>query len=381
MPIAALFFLCSYLYGQERVRCIFDDFVQQGGPLRYELSTDSGLLTDHSTSSGLRSFHRVIPVYIHLVYRTEEPLLRRGHRGIPPRFFPHIASPQIELCPFERQSNEQVSLRIRRRKTAIRDIGDVHNGRVFFDSLGGSDAVDPTLYLNLWIAEMDDYALGYASFPDRAGTRTDGIILNVHYLLQPGAMIHKARTLIHELGHYLGLCHLAGCRTASCTDDDGIEDTPNSDTHYAWSTCPTPPQVRCGSEDMFMNYLTLAPDSCILFFTKGQVARMRHTLTTIRASLLQSQCPVPYKADPPWPTIRPLYSPYQQQLWLYMPYGFVHPTTCTIYATDGRVLARRHYPAGAHPTPIPVALAPGCYVLHFITEAQSYSTIFFVPPN
>lgn len=399
MPIAALFLSFTTLCGQSNGRCLFDDFVRHYEQVQFEFPND-GQLSRHLTNIGLRSSHNVIPVYVHVVYRTDEQNLsdslltwlfvkanqelalhRRGHRGIPSIFYPHIETAQIELCPYERQSDGRVSLRIRRKKTSVKAIGDVHGGRVFFDSLGGSDAVDPTRYLNIWIAEMDDYALGYASFPDMAGAPNDGIILNIDYLRRPGALTYKARTLIHELGHYLGLCHLAGCASASCDDDDGIDDTPNSDTHYAWDICPAAPQISCGSEDMFMNYLSLAPDSCILFFTKGQVARMHRTLTADRASLLRTHCPAPTDAEPPWRDIHLVYSPFQQQLWLQLPYGFDRPFACAIYGIDGRLIARMRLAAEANAVSISVPLAPGAYVLHITTEGRSHSMIFFVPPN
>ncbi len=400
MPIAALLLFAPSLYGQERMRCFFDDFARQYGQMNVEPSTH-GVQPFHTEKSiVLRSTHKVIPVYVHIVYRTDDQNLsdsllallflkanqelafhRRGHRGIPPIFYPYIETPSIELCPYERQSDGRVALRIRRKKTTIKAIGDVHNGRIFYDSLGGSDAVDPTHYLNIWITEMDDYALGYSSFPDMAGASNDGIILNIDYLRRNGPMTYKARTLIHELGHYLGLCHLAGCRTASCDDDDGIEDTPNSDMHYAWSSCPTAPQISCGSEDMFMNYLSLAPDSCILFFTKGQVERMHRTLTTVRTSLARSHCPTPITSEPPWQDIQLVYNPFQQQLWLQLPHGFDRPITCVVYGTDGRLIARMYLTAQTSLLSVPVALAPGWYVLYFIDEGQTRSKMFFVPPN
>ncbi len=130
-----------------------------------------------------------------------------------------------------------------------------------------------------------------------------------------------------------------------------------------------------------MNYLSLAPDSCILFFTKGQVARMHRTLTADRASLLRTHCPAPTDAEPPWRDIHLVYSPFQQQLWLQLPYGFDRPFACAIYGIDGRLIARMRLAAEANAVSISVPLAPGAYVLHITTEGRSHSMIFFVPPN
>ena len=69
--------------------------------------------------------------------------------------------------------------------------------------------VDPTRHLNVYTNDASGY-LGYATFPAQsAGSAVDGIVMNWAYVggrNLPGAGVYNlGRTLVHEVGHYLGL--------------------------------------------------------------------------------------------------------------------------------------------------------------------------------
>lgn len=86
---------------------------------------------------------------------------------------------------------------------------------------------------------------------------------------------NMARTLTHEMGHYLGLNHLWG-EEDSCTSDDGIEDTPlMSDINYGCND-----SFSCQSQDMTMNYMGYADDACMYMFTPLQCSAMRTYVLT-----------------------------------------------------------------------------------------------------
>ena len=145
-----------------------------------------------------------------------------------------------------------------------------------FSRYGGSDVVDPDLNLNIWLVMFDDedddgyVTAGYAQFPGQlpAGYPTDGIVVDVRYSLE------DAGTLTHEIGHWGNLRHIWG--DGGCDYDDGVDDTPVSDSSYIYcteETCAYPTTASCGTPDMFMNFMSYG--SVEYMFTKGQVQRLR----------------------------------------------------------------------------------------------------------
>lgn len=66
-----------------------------------------------------------------------------------------------------------------------------------------------------------------------------------------------------------------GCIGTGCTGMDGVDDTPNqAGPNYG---CPEFPHVSCNSgpdRDMFMNFMDLVDDRCMVMFTKGQSIRV-----------------------------------------------------------------------------------------------------------
>ncbi len=141
------------------------------------------------------------------------------------------------------------------------------NDDILSTEKGGHDPYMPGDYLNIWIADLAEGVLGWASKPgDDESQRA--IVLDYKVLLdEEDGITH--RTLTHELGHFLGLNHLEGI--GGCDNDDGISDTPLQESKI--TGCPGL-STSCGSADMVQNFMNLNSDSCLLFFTKGQVAYM-----------------------------------------------------------------------------------------------------------
>lgn len=111
-------------------------------------------------------------------------------------------------------------------------------------------------------------------------------------------------TLVHKMGHYLGLLHtfvLGNCRNINCnTDGDGVCDTPPQSV--TGGSC-TSPQNSCPTDtisgftvdvkDMNSNFMSLS-GACTSAFTAGQTAKMINDLNTTHASLLaQNKCSPP----------------------------------------------------------------------------------------
>jgi hypothetical protein len=141
---------------------------------------------------------------------------------------------------------------------------------------------DPTKYMNIWVVGSIAYTppsaliLGYSYPPAMAAmpeySSFDGIMISHTCIGNIGtALPGRHRTLTHEAGHYLNLLHPYG----SCTDADGIADTPPSDYDMTGSCLPDSscnPAVR----ENWQNFM--AGTNCVNMFTAGQVAVMHATL-------------------------------------------------------------------------------------------------------
>ncbi len=147
------------------------------------------------------------------------------------------------------------------------------NDQMKFSSNGGSDAIDSSKHLNIWVCNIGGGILGYAQFPgDNAST--DGIVVSPQFFGTEGsasAPFDRGRTTTHEIGHWLNLRHIWG--DGNCSVDDFVDDTPVSDgPNYG---CPTYPTVRCNTNNITMNYMDYTDDACMYMFTQGQKNRMR----------------------------------------------------------------------------------------------------------
>ena len=145
-----------------------------------------------------------------------------------------------------------------------------------------------TATLNIWVCELGSGLLGFAT-PPGANANRDGVVVGYEYFGTIGTAtspFNKGRTATHEVGHWLNLDHMWGGGFGGCSDDDGISDTPTSDSPYYG--CPGFPQTSCGSSDMHMNYMDYVNDACMNLFTDGQANVMQATLNTVRSSIKSS---------------------------------------------------------------------------------------------
>lgn len=176
-------------------------------------------------------------------------------------------------------------------------------------SMGGDDAWPTDKYLNIWIADIRLWDLGFllgwgmspmmrlnsSTFVDNNGNTLtmpnsvfDGIALNYSCFPEdpnePIPLNLPYRILTHEAGHWLGLYHLS---EGGCSPGDEVGDTPPQATEpngcpsFPLLEVPNPlvPSSACTTTPpgiMFMNFMNPRIDNwCMRFFTQGQVQRCR----------------------------------------------------------------------------------------------------------
>ncbi len=180
---------------------------------------------------------------------------------------------------------------------------------------GGDDAWDTDLYLNIWVVNIqgdgffipDDALLGYAyppadieNWPPGSSAPSpglEGVVLhykvfgvdNPNEIINPETnlpMEFEGKTCVHEVGHFLGLRHIAGdpgFGEDGCDVDDSMNDTPlqgvasNFDCNIEANTCD---EGDNDFPDMVENFMDYSAESCQNSFTQDQANFMYTVLET-----------------------------------------------------------------------------------------------------
>lgn len=146
---------------------------------------------------------------------------------------------------------------------------------------------DPSMYVNVYTNTASGN-LGYATLPqEAAGQSADRIV--IHYSTVGGRyngnlIYDQGRTLVHEMGHYMGLYHTFdefGTCNNSYSTGDLIVDTPSE--NVAHHSCVR--EYTCGTPDPIHNYMNYTPDSCMMEFTREQANRMVCSLVNFRPGM------------------------------------------------------------------------------------------------
>ncbi len=144
---------------------------------------------------------------------------------------------------------------------------------------GGANALN--VYVNRG-GSPDMPVLGWARFPWRAaGTKLDHVSLNVDSM--PGgraARYNAGDTLVHEVGHWIGLFHTfqGGCKgRGDLVVDTAAEANPAYECEE-YDSCEDEQ-----GPDPIHNFMDYSWDSCMTEFTAGQVRRMDTTFAEYRS--------------------------------------------------------------------------------------------------
>ncbi len=219
-----------------------------------------------------------VPVYLHVI--------KGNHKREQQSFGPRRAQNLMNILNrgmAGQQSRDSAAARYRfalRKVTHTRRDGWYHaffNGprdRAMKRNLHRGDARSLNLYVNGG-GPVGTPLLGWSRFPWQyaAAPKMDAVTLNVASL--PGGTAsgyNLGDTLIHEVGHWLGLLHTfqGGCEGAGdLVSDTAAEAEPSYYCQTTRDTC-----LASAGLDPVRNFMDYSQDVCMNMFTPGQVRRM-----------------------------------------------------------------------------------------------------------
>jgi hypothetical protein len=183
---------------------------------------------------------------------------------IPAAFQPLASASNIHFCLAATDPNGNATTGILRVPSSHGPFSSSQVNDLLQTSLGGHDPWPFTQFLNIYVCGMTSGYLGFAGHGYAA----------LSYVNINGT------TSVHEIGHSFGLVHTFGFSPYTCSDDDGISDTPRE-----WGPAPGTPTypyydscTTSGDGINFMNIMDYAQQRTM--FTAEQVAFMEYVLTT-----------------------------------------------------------------------------------------------------
>ncbi len=311
-------FLSNLIYSQQR-KCLTDEWHQ------FNLKADSTYASRFQMIENMSIGNKetsstdttlIIPVVFHILYNSAEKniseeqivsqmdvlnedyaLNNATSLDVPVVWNSFRKDSKIRFMLAKRDPNGNFTKGITRTLTTI-DEFQIFDTDIISSAHGGHDAWPRSQYLNIWVCTLGSNALGFASYPG-SNANTDGIVISFKALGRNGtatAPYNAGRTCTHEIGHWLSLNHIWGDDNDNCQGKDfpvtqsALDDTPNQ----AGPTfrCKNYPELDdCSSSApgiMFMNYMDYTDDKCMMFFTPGQIAKMRIITDGTRDSLKMS---------------------------------------------------------------------------------------------
>lgn len=221
--------------------------------------------------------------------------LNAGSAKIPSYFKSLFGQSGIQFILAQRTPNDEPTTGIIRYGTTQNSFNYLNNF-VKHSAMGGANAWDTDSYLNIWVCNLSNDILGYATFPNDGAEDEQGVVIASGSLPGGSAAGYNAgKTLTHEIGHYFNLLHIWGDDNGSCSGSDGVSDTPNQSnntsgvkTGMITDNCsPVSPGI------MYQNFMDYSADVCLLMFTAEQVGRMETAYSNYRSLLSSSKGGIP----------------------------------------------------------------------------------------
>ncbi|MEZ4911987.1 MAG: M43 family zinc metalloprotease [Saprospiraceae bacterium] len=316
---------CGFDIGMKSMEALHPGFIEASNKVFKEIKHISD--QNHTTRNDIIE----VPVVVHIVWKNEsenldDSLITSQLEVLNAAFNLQNKNKDI-LRPIFKDLQEDAKIRF-----TLYEVKRIKTSQLFEPSIlglpdevkqtlsGGSDALDTEQHINIWVCKLQPIAflggqiLGYSyppsglpNWPENVSApekELDGIVIdyrafgrnNPNPFVVSGVSydLHEGLTTVHEMGHYLGLRHIWGDGNAifggnSCTEDDGIDDTPNQGEQsnfqcdYSQNTCNN----GVGDlPDLIENYMDYSGEACQCMFTKEQVQFMRTVITTKRNSLV-----------------------------------------------------------------------------------------------
>jgi hypothetical protein len=309
LPIISILFFIS-AYGQKNIRCATDEVIRQqmaADPVfakKVNEARKKHITARNPDQNNGKPVSITIPVVVHVLYNSQEQNISdeqvRSQIVVMNEDFTAANSDYNNYDAGYRSVKGDFNIQF----CLVQVIHKQTNHKAFplndamkFTKKGGSDAVDPLHYFNIWVCDIGDKYLGYAYIPGTISLERFGIVC--HYkAFGKGTQYNLyteynlGRTITHEMGHCFGLEHIWG--DAVC-GNDFVDDTPlHNAANFGCpgeghlSTCTGTPL------EMWMNYMDYTADRCMYLFTDGQATRADFFIGTDPQlnSIINSSCSI-----------------------------------------------------------------------------------------